>query len=310
MSECFITNINFFKDTDLKNTVNEFQISDYAQKCDNLMFSYLQKKFSSSIEFYPIDGFSEPFKISIKIGDDTFTINGSRIGARQDLTSLKYLPYYETLNGDNVSFGIKDRAYKSRNPSEVLVKIIYKSKDIVYTFTNISREYGVYYIGSWEFKLTISIEPFKIYNEEEIYGLIKNINEPKIFIASQLLIDLSDIGNTFFTVSNIKDNFEKSCPKIVTVLKGKGLNMWDKLNDLYANNYPCILGLDFVSNIVKYSMLKYLLGKLLYNKFNIKYLLNRYHEKLIEDLKKSEYNDYLSFFITGELKNYNQYFKD
>lgn len=67
---------------------------------------------------------------------------------------------------------------------------------------------------------------------------------------SQLLIDLSDIGNTIFTISNIKNNFEKPCPKIVRVLKGKGLNMWDKLNDLYSTNYPGILGLDFVSNIV------------------------------------------------------------
>lgn len=57
-------------------------------------------------------------------------------------------------------------------------------------------------------------------------------------------------------------------------------------------------------------MLKYILGKLLYNQFNIKYVLNRYHKKLLEDLKKSEYNSYLSFFITGKFKDYNQYFKD
>ena len=140
------------------------------------------------------------------------------------------------------------------------------------------------------------------------------LNNPEILIMSVLLIDNTDIGDSLFKVKNLNvvKKYKKSCPKIVSVLRGVGLTALDKLNDIYITENIAITGLEFLYNIVEYSMVRYFLSKLLYGIFDIKYLLGKYYNKFIIDLKNSEFKNFVIFFNDPEssVYNYNQYFLD
>lgn len=138
---------------------------------------------------------------------------------------------------------------------------------------------------------------------------------PQILINSQYLIDQSDIGNTLFEVRDINDkisSYEKACPKIVSVLKGVGLTARDKVNYIFTTErYKInVLGLQFFDNLVKYSVVKYFLSYLLYGKWNIKYLLGKYNNKFLDDLKNSQYNKFYDGFTNpnSEVYGYNEFF--
>jgi len=140
---------------------------------------------------------------------------------------------------------------------------------------------------------------------------ILNNNINSIIIDSQTLIDGSDIGNTIFKIMNKKVvTYEKSCPKIVSVLKGKGNTGYQKLEDIFSSNDITLTLVQFGLNIMLYSMLRYILSKLLYNQFNINFLLRKYYNQFLKDLKKSEYRDFLIFFVdpNSEYYGYEKYF--
>jgi len=122
--------------------------------------------------------------------------------------------------------------------------------------------------------------------------LSNNLNQyPRIFIHSQTLIDGTDIGDTIFIVeyenSNI-DKFEKSCPKVVSVLKGEGCTAVEKSNNIHKLEPNNLTYLEFANNLIEYSMVRYFLSRLLYGKFNINYLLGKYYYKFLKDLTKSQ----------------------
>jgi hypothetical protein len=85
----------------------------------------------------------------------------------------------------------------------------------------------------------------------------------------------------------------------------------DKLNNNFifqpvnVDNYNA-----FLINIIIYSMLKYILARLLYGNFDINYLLGKYNKQFLIDLKNSEYYHFLDNFINpnSPIFNYDQYF--
>jgi len=134
---------------------------------------------------------------------------------------------------------------------------------------------------------------------------------PKIFIHSQTLIDGTDIGDTIFIVEyedSEFDKFEKSCPKVVSVLKGEGCTAVEKSNNIHKLEPNNLTYLEFANNLIQYSMVRYFLSRLLYGKFNINYLLGKYYYKFLKDLSKSRFNHYVEFFTTGQLIGYDKYF--
>lgn len=168
-------------------------------------------------------------------------------------------------------------------------------------------------LGAFLFDLEIYLIENKTSTNGQISSTItsKIQHNPEIFIVSQYLIDWSDIGDTLFEVKDLnKRKFDKPCPKIVSVLKGKGCTALDKINYIYQKQNITIEGIDFRDNLVKYSMLKYLLCKILYSRWNIYYLLGKYNNKFLNDLKRSNFNNFLDFFINPEsdVYNYNKYF--
>ena len=141
--------------------------------------------------------------------------------------------------------------------------------------------------------------------------LNKLIQYPKIYIHSQTLIDGTDIGDTIFIVEyeNSKINkFEKSCPKVVSVLKGGGCTALEKSTNIHKLEPNNLTYLEFANNLIEYSMVRYFLSKLLYGTFNVEYLLGKYYHKFLKDLSKSQYYHYVDFFTTGQLIGYDKYF--
>lgn len=132
-----------------------------------------------------------------------------------------------------------------------------------------------------------------------------------ILINSQTLIDGSDIGNTVFKITNNNTKiYEKNCILIASVLKGEGKTAAEKVENIYLTNDLPVNFYDFGYNMIKYSILRYILSKLLYDNFDINYLLRSYYEDFLKDLKYSQYSNYLNYFIgyNAEFKEYYKYF--
>lgn len=124
-----------------------------------------------------------------------------------------------------------------------------------------------------------------------------------VTIKSQTLIDGSDIGSTIFTVNGTVYQF---CSiKIASVLIGEG-SAKEKIITIFYSQPTNVTLTQFGDNIMTYALLRYILSKLLFGKFNVKYLLNKYYRKFLFDLKNSQYRNYLSYFINSD---YQQYFR-
>lgn len=132
-----------------------------------------------------------------------------------------------------------------------------------------------------------------------------------ILINSQTLIDGSDIGNTVFKIINNNTKiYEKNCILIVSVLKGKGKTAAEKVENIFLTNDLPVNFYQFGYNIIKYSMLRYILSKLLYGNFDVNYLLGAYYDDFLKDLKYSQYSNYLNYFDgpNAEFYEYYKYF--
>ena len=57
-------------------------------------------------------------------------------------------------------------------------------------------------------------------------------------------------------------------------------------------------------------MVRYLLSRILYGNFNIKYVLGKYDNKFLTDLKNSRFEKFVDFFENpnSEVFGYNKYF--
>lgn len=116
----------------------------------------------------------------------------------------------------------------------------------------------------------------------------------------------------YFKASKLKTTqFQQCCPMIVSVVKGCGDTLFDKLQTLYTKQQLPITFDEFYERIFLYSMTKYLLARILYGDFNIDYLLRKYNKQFLKDLKHSRFCGGLVFFLDPQsiVFGYNQYFK-
>lgn len=152
--------------------------------------------------------------------------------------------------------------------------------------------------------------------------LLKNIDNtsitPSIYITGMSLVDGSDIGETIFNVIDKYNYYEKCrekyevehinlengliltkfqfpCVIIVSVVIGDKSTLRDKIGVIYNltdfKNFNI-----FYENFFRYSMLRYILSKILYGYFNIKYLKQKYYKKFLIDLQKSRFSNFIKFF--------------
>ena len=129
---------------------------------------------------------------------------------------------------------------------------------------------------------------FTIFDEFTYYDKksIVNDNQNK---CQLLRLKCSDLKET---------KFIKCCPWMVSVTKGQGSTLNEKLQYLIKKNLqPTDMGINqFLHNMIKYGMTRYILSRILYGKFNIDYLLEKYYKKFITDLGRSRFCRFLEFF--------------
>lgn len=213
---------------------------------------------------------------------------------------------------------------------------IFKNNDVLYVQGDI---YNVGLDGN-----TFVISKFirnlngKIINNTQRSGLNRNmiIEIPILNIFGQTLIDGSDMGNIIFTINdeftyyckkilnntkcdtyftdldNLKKTvFQKSCPLMVTVFKGKEYDLIRKVANIYdpLKNGPIFL--NFYKDVLFYGMLKYILSRILYGNFDINYLLRKYNKKFLNDLQNSRFCNFIPYFTdpTSPIFGFNKYFK-
>jgi hypothetical protein len=181
----------------------------------------------------------------------------------------------------------------------------------------------------------------------KVFSLSKKVGQPNqmmvqvptIALTSQTLIDGSDMGDIIFTIGDqftyystkpltgttcadyfipedqIQNTvFRQYCPKMVTVVKGKGSTLYDKLLFIY-NGMSAEIGpsfADFYQNIIIYGMVRYFLSRVLYGNFDINYLLGKYYQKFLNDLNNTRFCWIVDFFFLNPENptyNYGQFFK-
>jgi len=164
---------------------------------------------------------------------------------------------------------------------------------------------------------------------------------PIISILGQTTVNGNDIGNVIFKVfdtreyydfnlykkhnkcgkytakiSDLKETkFDKCSNKIVSVFRGKGETLYDKIEYVYkkygAEKIGTIHIKTFYKNVFLYAMIKYFLAKLIYEEFNLKYLTREYNEKFLEDLSRTRFCQAEILFTVkegNEIYGYNKYF--
>jgi hypothetical protein len=190
---------------------------------------------------------------------------------------------------------------------------------------------------------TLSLSPSSTQTLDHIKVLVPIIN-----IEGQTLLNSADIGDVIFTIQDKyqyydsnpitckKDNrcglyeispnklkttiFEKCSVPIASVVRGKGKNLNEKLMYLVSKLGEEEIGVPFIvfyPNMFLYAMLKYILCRLIYGEFSIKFLLRSFNDKFIQDLGNSRFCGAVPIFIGcvdngGSqlcIYNYYKYFK-
>lgn len=183
-----------------------------------------------------------------------------------------------------------------------------------------------------------SSNPIKFANSTGNFTQTSNlIAVPQITITGQTLVDDSDIGNMIFEIIDrltyydhkapksdgtcqldhiIVDQtkltlFEQCCPKIVSVIKGTANTLRSRLYDLYINwdLRDTIYFEPLYTNFIQYSMVRYLLGRVLYLEFNIKILLQRYNQQFFSDLKDSRFCNFINYFTQTQFQGYDDFYR-
>jgi hypothetical protein len=169
-------------------------------------------------------------------------------------------------------------------------------------------------------------------------NVCQNVVVPRIQTICQTKIDGSDIAEAIFVVCDeysyskgcqIPDNtcrvryvspdqivqtrFDECCPYMVSVVRGRGKTLKEKLQYIYnlENSRIGVTFETFYKNMMLYGMAKYILSKLLFCKFNINYLLGKYNERFLESLGDSRFCAFKQLFLDCEspVYGYQRYFK-
>lgn len=105
--------------------------------------------------------------------------------------------------------------------------------------------------------------------------------------------------------------FKEVSPPLQDVVKGKGCSLRKKLLNYY-NKHPEIgpSFQDFYEQMILYGMLKYILARLIYGDFNIRYLYKNFNNQFFKDLENSRFCGFIQFFDNPDngILDYDKYF--
>lgn len=159
-----------------------------------------------------------------------------------------------------------------------------------------------------------------------------NVRVPMIIIEAQTTVDGSELGDAVFNIcdehkisnddncckiryikpENVKQTiFRKTNMSIYDVIKGKGKTTCEKVSSLFCESNLDITFIEFYDNILSYACIRYILSKLLFDEFNMNYLLEKFYDNFIEELGKSRYCAFSELFLdcNSSIYDYTKYFK-
>lgn len=265
-----------------------------------------------TIKTIPTRGPNNQLGFQIIIGTNEFLITGTAVLAAQVEVGRVLTSTFDNIspidNNNSANITTKPKIFVDPVNSKVYRTEFVRFEILISPFNYVFQEESFFN----DFRIYVQYIPGEnVVTDGKVVPVPKTIinNQQEILIYSQPLIDFSDIGNTLFTVSdyqclNYTKKFEKDCPKIVSVLKGKGNTAADKVDYIYIKYNLTIPTVELGLNLIEYSMVRYFLSKLLYNKWNIKFLLNEYYDDFLKDLQKSKFNNFVEYFTDPNYKTY------
>ncbi len=130
------------------------------------------------------------------------------------------------------------------------------------------------------------------------------------------LLPSSKCSVNFIEYDQLKETIFRKCGiQLELVIKGRGNTLYEKALYLYNNCFQKInLGPSFINfyyNLILYGMLKYILARILYGKFNLKYLLSNFNDKFLKNLGHGRFCGFLEAFESCEspIYGFNVFFK-
>ena len=168
--------------------------------------------------------------------------------------------------------------------------------------------------------------PAERYDGRKTAGPTERCNtfRPRITINEVSTIDEQNFGEALYTVLDseeysdtvtcqstlIGDSWKSvfsTFPEINPVVRGKGCSLQQKFRSLIEHYNLSISMNVFTKNMATWSLLKYILGRLLYGDFDLKYLSACFHTQFLRDLSRSRFSAFSRVF--DALAKYNRYFK-
>ena len=151
-----------------------------------------------------------------------------------------------------------------------------------------------------------------------------NTFRPRITINAISTIDQQNFGEALYTVLDseeysdtvtcqstlIGDSWQSvfsTFPEINLVVRGKGCSLQQKFRSLMEHYNLSLPMEEFTKNMATWALLKYILGRLLYGDFDLKYLSACFHQRFLRDLRQSRFSAFSRVF--ERLAKYNRYFK-
>ncbi|CAK7995053.1 Hypothetical protein POVR1_LOCUS571 [uncultured virus] len=124
-------------------------------------------------------------------------------------------------------------------------------------------------------------------------------NERSRHECTEQFVSTSEVVTTIFVES----------PDLNLVVEGKGCTLQQKINYLRVK---CHIDVDesmFMGNVIAFGLLKYILARLMYGDFNLKYLLRSFNNQFFRDLEKSRFCLFVDAFIELGLAGYARFYR-
>ena len=98
-------------------------------------------------------------------------------------------------------------------------------------------------------------------------------------------------------------------PNLNKVVKGKGCTLQQKTNYLRVKYHIDLDENTFLGNVIAFGLLKYILARLMFGDFNLKYLLKSYNSKFFRALEKSRFCIFVKAFLELGLQGYSRFYR-
>ena len=118
-----------------------------------------------------------------------------------------------------------------------------------------------------------------------------------------------DCQEQIVKTSEVIETIFVEAPNLNLVVRGKGCTLREKTNYLRVKYGITLSEEEFLGNVIAFGLLKYILARLMYGDFNLKYLLRSFNNQFFRDLEKRRFCLFVNAFIELGLTGYAKFYK-